>query len=255
MNRGDDEDTSELRALREFLSQCKPGTISNVNELASLLKKCWGQLEGASQGKMAAYKLTRMEDVEWHPPYLSFRIERHGSAVMGSSRAEMQSWNLNLETQHATFTESRHRQIRPMQPRLDVGPLAYEISMLIVEHEKDRRLKWSGENKVRILIGKILSEQSAVKQTLAGRRRRFRQTLTESLAPYGWIELRPNTYSRGLGYQRRMSGQTNSERGEFGAFVFAGLVRGEPGSSTGRIIHTNRPLGLDHGLAECFVGR
>jgi hypothetical protein len=196
MNRDGDEDTSEVRALREFLSQCKPGQISDVNELVSLLTDCWEQFEGASHGKMAAHKLTRMEDVEWDPPCMSFRIERHGGAVMGSSRAEMQSWNLNLETRHATFTESGHRQIRPMQPRLDVDPLTDEISTLIVEHENDWRLKWSGENTVRILIGKILPERSAVKQTLAGRRRRFRQTLTERLAPYGWIELRPNTYSR-----------------------------------------------------------
>ena len=126
----------------------------------------------------------------------SFRIERHGGTVKGSSRAELQRWTSNLDTQRATVVKNGYRSVRPMQPRLDVAPLADEISRLIVEHKKDLRLKWSNENEVKILIGKIIPEDSAVKQTVAGRRKRFRKCLKERLAPHGWIELRANSYIR-----------------------------------------------------------
>ena len=38
------------------------------------------------------------EDLACNPPNLCFSIDRHGGTVMGSKRAERQTWTLNLET-------------------------------------------------------------------------------------------------------------------------------------------------------------
>ena len=81
-----------------------------------------------------------------------------------------------------------------MQTRLNVGPLAQEIAELIVAGRHDERLKWNTDGRVRVLIGKIFPEASAVKQTREGRRRRFREALTQILATHGWHEVTANTY-------------------------------------------------------------
>lgn len=75
-----------------------------------------------------------------------------------------------------------------MQARLDVEALAEEIAALIVSRKEDDRLRWYEDGQVRVLIGKVLPEASAVKQTLAGRRKRFRAALAERLAAEGWHE-------------------------------------------------------------------
>ncbi|QEL17837.1 hypothetical protein [Limnoglobus roseus] len=43
-----------------------------------------------------------MEKVAWEPPKIVVRIERHEATMMGSSRAEVQEWTIDLE--HRTKT-------------------------------------------------------------------------------------------------------------------------------------------------------
>ena len=57
-------------------------------------------------------KLWRMETPEWKPPLLEFWIERHGSCVMGSTRAELQKWSKDLDQLTASITGSRRRQLK-----------------------------------------------------------------------------------------------------------------------------------------------
>jgi hypothetical protein len=136
---------------------------------------------------MEGHKLLgRMEEVQWNPPVLSFTIERHGCTVMGSSRATLQEWTVDLERKTAWCEETRTRQIRPMQRRLDVRPLAEEITRQVVGRCDDRRLLWHADGRVRVLVGKILPERSACKQTLIARRKRFRKALDECLEREGW---------------------------------------------------------------------
>ena len=60
---------------------------------------------------MAGHKLIgRMENVEWHPPILTFLIERHGGTVLGSARAELQRWTVDLDRRTATCERVGHRQ-------------------------------------------------------------------------------------------------------------------------------------------------
>ena len=140
--------------------------------------------------------LGRMEDVAWHPPLLTFTVERHGGTVMGSTRATLQEWTVDVEKKTVTCVEAKSRQLRPMRPRLDVRLLADEIVFLIVSGKEDDRLKWYADDRVQVLVGKILPEKSAVKQTLAGRRKRFGAVVTERLAVHGWREFGVNVYER-----------------------------------------------------------
>jgi hypothetical protein len=83
-----------------------------------------------------------------------------------------------------------------MQRRLNVVPLAEEIVRLILERTEDDRLNWNGDSSVRVLIGRILPEGSAVKQTLIGRRKRFRKALMERLEAEGWgLSAYPYTFA------------------------------------------------------------
>jgi hypothetical protein len=51
------------------------------------------------------------------------------------------------------------------------------------------------DGRVRVLVGKVLAGGSAVAQTLAGRRKRFREALRERLAAEGWLEVRVNVFA------------------------------------------------------------
>ena len=50
-------------------------------------------------------------------------MESSYPTACGSSRAELQHWTVDLETKTATLEKFGHRQLSPMQPRLDVEPL------------------------------------------------------------------------------------------------------------------------------------
>ncbi len=88
------------------------------------------------------------------------------------------------------------RQVRPAQPRFDVKPVATELFDAIIAGQRDERLKWEGVSKVRVLIGRVIPERSAVKDTLAGRRKRLRDELTRLLAAAGWNLFKPNVYEQ-----------------------------------------------------------
>jgi len=139
--------------------------------------------------------LGRMESICWNPPVLSFTIERHGGTVLGSTRAELQYWQVNVENLSATCSTGRHSQLVPMRPKLNVKPIALEIVSLILHRQKDSRLKWNSDGSVHVLIGAILSSDSAAKQTLEGRRKRFRREVEQLLTTRGWRKVRPNIYA------------------------------------------------------------
>jgi len=187
---------AKLQQLLDHLGAIPAGKIADGDELDSLLADCWGELDGASAEGMKPDKLLgRMEDISWDPPELSFTIERHGGTSRGSSRAEMQHWNVNIQARSATCSTDGHRQLGPMQAGLNVKPLAEEIVGLILERQIDRRLKWNADGSVRVVIGNIISPGSAVKQTVAGRRRRFREETERLLKHHGWRKVRANVYA------------------------------------------------------------
>ena len=187
---------TNLDRLRDLLAQTPPGRIDNIRLLLGLLEPCWGKFAGSGDEAMAPHKLRRMEAASWNPPRLVFVVERHGGTAMGSSRAELQRWTLDMEKLTAGCEQVGHRQVLPMQARLDVRPLADEIARLIVSRTDDARLKWYDDGRVRLVIGKIIPADSAVKQTLDGRRRRFRNALAGLLEGLGWRVVKANVYEQ-----------------------------------------------------------
>ena len=91
---------------------------------------------------MQGYKLLgRTEAVSWERPVLRFVIERHGGAAFGSTRAELQRWEVDtIDEQLGRHRRPQQRQLRPMASRLDVRcPLARRIVAAIVEEPTRRR--------------------------------------------------------------------------------------------------------------------
>lgn len=160
-----------------------------------LLAAAWQELETDYGGLSGRKLIGRMEDLRWNPPLLSFTIERHGATKYGSSRAELQDWVVDIEEGTASFSSTRYRQLYKRSPPLKTKPLAEEIGKLIIERQDSERLKWSEDKTaVKLVIGKIIPDDTA-KETVAGRRKRFRRDLTELLQEHGWAQVRPNYYA------------------------------------------------------------
>lgn len=185
----------EMNNLRDYLNSMPAGKITDICTVEHLLAQCWDQFKGCDEGGMAEYKLLgRTENMEWDPPILSFTIERHGWTKFGSSRAQLQHWEIDTETNFAYFTQGI-RQLYAREPVLKTKPLAEKIGKLILEKKDCDELKWViDKSLVRVIAGKVLPNNVS-KQTLSGRRKRFRKDLAEFLKPYGWQEVYPNKYS------------------------------------------------------------
>jgi hypothetical protein len=185
-----------MMKLIDYLSSIPEGAISDTGQIEDLLSECWDEFDGSNEERMEGNKLHgRMKDVSWSHPIISFVIERHGGTVQGSTRAENQEWEVNVEKKKAVCKKGRFTQVTPPQPILDARPIAEEITQLILNRQEDERLKWNQDGSVRLLIGKIIPEGSAAKQTVSGRRRRFREAVDELLMNAGWQKIRTNVYS------------------------------------------------------------
>jgi hypothetical protein len=185
-----------LKELLDFLSSIQKGAILDTTKLKSLLSACWEDFDGSNEEGMVGHKLHgRMQDVFWDNPILSFTIERHGGTVLGSTRAERHLWEINIDQKTASCHKVGYRQMLPRQPSLNVRPIAEEIVQLIVNRQENERLKWNKDGSVRVQIGKIFPTGSAVKQTLASRRKRFREMVDGLIINAGWQKIRANVYS------------------------------------------------------------
>src|SRR5208283_4498792 len=175
--------------LRDYLKNLDPGPIQETSQLEQLLAEVWDDLGGDEVGMIGHKLIGRMEIVEWHPPVLTFVVERHGGTVLGSTRADIHRWTVDLEHQTATCERTGQRQLSSMAKRVDVGYIADEIARKITNGEADDRLRWLGDGRVRVELGRIFPERSGYKQTVQGRRRRLREALIERLTTKGWAHL------------------------------------------------------------------
>src|SRR5215831_15260664 len=149
----------------DYLRTAQPGNVAQPHstKIEQYLAKAWDKLAGDDGGMQGDKLLGRTEAMEWHPPILSFKIERPGGFVPGSSRAEIQFWNVDTANWTATLAKTSRRQVFTMDSRLNVKPIADEIRVAISEGRDDPRIKWLGANRVRILIGEVIPETN--KQT------------------------------------------------------------------------------------------
>lgn len=179
----------DLADLRQILTTVAPGPVSNTDfdRVVNALRWCWDSLSGAREAAMAEHKIDRAEDLRWAPPVLTFEIERHGGTVLGSTRAEIQRWDIDIEAGTATFDDTGYRQIRPTSKRWYPKDDAVKISAAILEDRSEPFLAWrSDRSAVRVLTREVLPDPGGPKETRAGRTRRLYAALAEHLEPHGW---------------------------------------------------------------------
>ncbi len=176
--------------LAAYLRSKPAGSLDGDPELVPLLCGAWGGLDGGREEGMGAPKLARIERVGWNPPRLSFVIERHGGTVMGSTRAELQRWTVDLSRRTATPERAGHRQLEPTGARVNVKPIAEEIARLVLGAGDDPRLAWKNAERTRmsIRIGRVIPSDGFAR-TISGRRKRFRAALMALIGPSGWAEV------------------------------------------------------------------
>lgn len=173
--------------LKSLLNKFGCGQIvgKDKDNVEKLLTWHWSSLDGSTAGGMSAAKLQgRTEALVWTPPTLTFSIERHGATVLGSSRAEIQHWEVNLENATARLIKTGWRQIYPMARRMDVRPIAEEIARAILNGIEIDSLKWISPDEVKILTSVVIPATN--QQTTTARRQRLLKKILELVEPHGW---------------------------------------------------------------------
>jgi hypothetical protein len=189
--------TDAFALLRKHLFALVHGEIAESGRVTALLAGCWYEFVGAESQRMHAGKLGRMEEVRWEPPVLSFRVERHGAMGVGSTRAELQDWRVDLDRKTARCESKRgYRQALPRAEGVRIEPIARELAESIIAGRVDQRLKWQGGETVRVLMAQVFPYDSGYMQTVTGRRKRLRAALEPLLAGNGWREIRRDVYSK-----------------------------------------------------------
>jgi hypothetical protein len=177
-----------------------PGSPLDREQIEFLLTQAWPSLRGSRAGGMQSHKIRgRTEDLSWNPPQLTFAIERHGGTVNGSTRAEMQHWRVDVAAHTADIVFTGKRQLRAMAKRVNVKGPATEIAEAILKNQECAGLKRYPDGRVKVLISAIIPHGLDFKQTVAGRRKRFRAALAALIQPHGWAEVSTNTYQRQQG--------------------------------------------------------
>jgi hypothetical protein len=186
---------NKIQNLKQFLEDKEPGPVSEEfqGELKNLLASCWYVFDGSTENKMSMSKVYRMESPEWDPPFLSFTIERHGGTALGSSRAELQRWKLNIDEKSAVCGPCGYRQVSPRSAPWKAEPVGEELAGLILKGKKDPRLKWYDKGKVEVLNSVFIPD--GPKMTTEGRRKRLYAALERILVPAGWQRSR-NTWRK-----------------------------------------------------------
>ena len=184
-----------MEALQELLAALPPGPIPEDIKLDKALAAGWDGFRGSDDGGMKDDKLLgRMENVQWQSPILNFTIERHGGTVNGSTRAELQHWELNLDNQTASIVKEGHRQLQTMAPRVSVKAIAEEIASLILSGSDDERILRLDDGSVKVRVSKVFAEGSGFKRTVEGRRKRLVECVRDQLVERGWIAVAGNVF-------------------------------------------------------------
>ena len=190
------------KLLQDVLKNIPPGELQagDSQHILRVLTECWDQLRGATETSMRAFKLGRAERLTWNPPILSFTMERHGGTVLGSTRAELQDWTVDVETGIADCSPGGRRQLVPVARSVDVVPIAARVFETIDEGPastsdliKAGTVTWQGERQV-IIKHSALIPNHGFQQTVAGRRRRLRTDLRRGMAERGWQLLNTQRY-------------------------------------------------------------
>jgi hypothetical protein len=177
-------------SLAEELKQIAPGEQSSdvSKRILVALALVWHRFKGSHETGMMSDKLPRAEKVTWSPPVLSFTIERHGAFTLGSSRAELYRWEVDVDKNTATYVLCGFRQLAPPAPRLSVEPIAKSVCEAVQagpHGDPKAFLVWRSVDEVLVKQSLFIPDNGPM-QTVSGRRRRFREALIEQMREIGW---------------------------------------------------------------------
>jgi hypothetical protein len=177
-----------ITELKSHLAGLGNGPISDSTEVERHLVASWHLLNRSNEGGMEGHKLHgRMEDVTWNPPVLKFVVERHGGTMLGSTRAKLQHWEVNLDAGTAEITKTGHRQLEPMAPRISIKGIADEIAQAILNSDDDKRFFIDSHNGDLVVnASSMFPTGSGFKRTVEGRRMRLCNYIADILADNGW---------------------------------------------------------------------
>jgi len=183
------------QTLKAHLEGVPLGNIQDTAELEGLLAAAWDEFTGDDGGMKSDKLFNRMESASWNQPVLSFVIERHGGTVMGSTRAELQHWDVNVETGILTLEKTGHRQLSPMGPRISIKAIADEIADAVIGGEDDQRFHRRG-NELDINTSTIFPKKSGFNRTVESRRQRVCEHIAKRLAEHGWEKVGWNRFRK-----------------------------------------------------------
>ncbi len=183
-------------ALQSFLLGLPEGPVKDVRNLELLLVESWDSFPGSKEAGMQPQKLFhRLEKVFWKSPILTFSIERHGATVNGSTRGELQEWEINTTLMSASLTGKRVRQLFKKAERIDITAIASEIAECILNNLVSPSLQRFEDGRVKVLINTVVPSDG-FKQTITTRRKRFRVELEHLIKASGWNQIgRPKDYT------------------------------------------------------------
>ncbi len=176
-----------MQDLLEYLNQLPQGQIAQDHKqrVLDLLTNCWAGISGSEDQSTMADKLYRAEELSWSFPILSFKMERHGGTVNGSSRAELHHWEVDCVAENAAILRTGARQLKPMSKRLNTKELAQRVADAIVLGDATDDLNWYDDGAYAVVvIGNVIPMTN--QQTTAFRRKRFRADLEEIMKAQGW---------------------------------------------------------------------
>lgn len=185
--------------LQKYMTVFPPGPIPDTSDLAWLLANVWSELGGEGGEMDARLLFGRMQNVAWNPPLLTFTIEQYHSRYFGSTTVTIHDFTVDVAKGTVSGTEPRRRQRQFIPPRLEVSPIADEITFLIVNGKKDQRLEWYADGRVGVLVGDLLPVASPANKTLDARRKRLKLLilfLKKRLAEHGWRECGVHVYEK-----------------------------------------------------------
>ncbi len=124
----------------------------------------------------------------WDPPELSFTIERHGAMQLGSSRAQLQRWTVDVQEGKASYRPDGYRQVGKRNEPLYAEKLAEKIKEEIMAGEDAEYLRWLDENTALITLKTAVTREgeSLPQETLDRRRRRLHEELDDKMEEEGW---------------------------------------------------------------------
>jgi len=173
-----------LNKLNDLLKKNGSGDLTSspdYSNIVNLLAQCWPNFTGSGSNGMTAAKIRddRLESTTWNPPCIEFDIERHGGIILGSTRAEIYSWSVDLVTQSAISMQTGRRQVKQQAPKWFAAPEAQKFADLINKGLKHEGLEWKSPERVRILIDKIIPGSRPASQKDPTKQRRSKQFRTE----------------------------------------------------------------------------